>query len=791
LKANEPLAGLTSIIIPCWNQLEFTRHRIAALKRHTRPPWELIVVDNGSTDGTALYLAGVQDAAAVPVTVIANPTNRGFPAAINQELKVARGEYLVLLNNDAVVTDAWFDQLIALATAKLGTEDDLTAKNSKVSKEEREEREATARLGTEDDLTARNSKDAKEEREEREGREKREESEIDREPGNGAGGSTTVDLALGGGTQPADTEDTTGRGASPPLAAGPRPAPASKSIGLVGPMSNYATPPQLVEGVPYRDLSAMHVFARRWRDQHRGKWFAVRKLSGFCLLMKRAVYDAIGGLDERFGLGMFDDDDLAERARRAGFELAVAHDLFIHHFGSRTFQGNGIDAEKLLDENARRFAAKWGRAAANGKRVALQPWAEWPAFFADSQREFARQVDEPVSAGENGPSHSNGAVPTARTGTGRRAVKVSLTMIVRDEEVNLPHCLGSVRGLFDEIVVVDTGSVDRTREIARDFGAKVFDFAWIDDFAAARNEALAHATGDYAFWLDADDVVEPAEREKLVRLLQKLTRGDEAAYVVRCACDPGADGVTGATMVDHVRLFPLRRNVRWSYRVHEQILPALNRARFPVRWTDLVVRHTGSTEPGLRARKLDRDVRILERELSERPDDPFVLFNLGSIALDRRQWHEGLGFLERSLAGSAPSDSIVRKLFALIARAHQMMGNSQQALDTCARGLKLDPEDAELWFRKGQVHRRRGELAEAEACLRRILGLKRPEQFCSFNQGIYGHVTRRNLAEVAAERGDHAEAARLWGEVLAECPGDRQALANLEKLNRSSQGETP
>ena len=85
-------------------------------------------------------------------------------------------------------------------------------------------------------------------------------------------------------------------------------------------------------------------FARRWRDEHLGEWFTVPKLSGFCLLMKRAVYDKIGGLDERFGLGFFDDDDLAERARRAGFELAVAHDLFVHHFGSRTFAGNGIDA---------------------------------------------------------------------------------------------------------------------------------------------------------------------------------------------------------------------------------------------------------------------------------------------------------------------------------------------------------------------------------------------------------------------------------------------------------------
>ena len=137
-------------------------------------------------------------------------------------------------------------------------------------------------------------------------------------------------------------------------------------IALVGPMSNYAPPPQLVEEVPYRDLTELHLFARQWRDQHRGKWMRVRKLSGFCILMKRAVYEAIGGLDEQFGLGFFDDDDLAERARRAGFELAVACDLFVHHFGSRTFAGNGVDAEKLLDANAAKFAAKWGSSVPAG-----------------------------------------------------------------------------------------------------------------------------------------------------------------------------------------------------------------------------------------------------------------------------------------------------------------------------------------------------------------------------------------------------------------------------------------
>ena len=79
----------------------------------------MIVIDNGSTDGTAAYLSGVQDAAAVPVTVISNRENRGSPRPINQGLQQARGEYLVLLNNDVVVTDAWLDQLVALAEMRV------------------------------------------------------------------------------------------------------------------------------------------------------------------------------------------------------------------------------------------------------------------------------------------------------------------------------------------------------------------------------------------------------------------------------------------------------------------------------------------------------------------------------------------------------------------------------------------------------------------------------------------------------------------------------------------------
>ncbi len=231
------------------------------------------------------------------------------------------------------------------------------------------------------------------------------------------------------------------------------------------------------------------------------------------------------------------------------------------------------------------------------------------------------------------------------------------------------------------------------------------------------------------------------------------------------------------TVVDHIRLFPVREDVRWSYAVHEQILPALRRAKVPVRWTDVTVRHTGYTDPALRERKLKRDSKILEAELAERPGDPFVLFNLGSIAVERQDWPTALGYLQRSMRGSDSSDSIVRKLFALIARCHQMLGDLPAALHSCAEGLRIDPDDAELHFRMAVLHRKAGQPAEAETCWRRILTLKRPHRFCSVDQGIYGHLTLRNLATLAEERGDHDEALRLWKRVLEACPGDGEARA--------------
>lgn len=102
-------------------------------------------------------------------------------------------------------------------------------------------------------------------------------------------------------------------------------------------------------------------------------------------------------------------------------------------------------------------------------------------------------------------------------------ITVSLCMIVKNEEAKLNQCLSSARDIADEIVVVDTGSGDGTKGIAARYTDKIYDFEWIDDFSAARNYAFSKATMEYILWLDADDLLLPEDRERLLKLKRELS----------------------------------------------------------------------------------------------------------------------------------------------------------------------------------------------------------------------------------------------------------------------------
>ncbi len=236
--------------------------------------------------------------------------------------------------------------------------------------------------------------------------------------------------------------------------------------------------------------------------------------------------------------------------------------------------------------------------------------------------------------------------PEVRGEQGGPEPLLSLCMIVKNEEHNLGACLASAAGLAGDIVVADTGSTDRTVEIAREYGARVFSFPWVDSFAAARNESLRHAIGKWVLWLDADDRLDGANHARMQQLLRTLPDAN-LGFVMKCLCLP--DPVSRrSTTVDHVRLFRRHPALRWRYRVHEQILPSLRELGGDVRWSDVVIHHIGYQDPALRQRKLERDFRLLGLEHAENPGDAFVLFNLGMILHDWHRYDEALPYLRRA-----------------------------------------------------------------------------------------------------------------------------------------------
>jgi glycosyltransferase involved in cell wall biosynthesis/predicted Zn-dependent protease/predicted O-methyltransferase YrrM len=358
--------------------------------------------------------------------------------------------------------------------------------------------------------------------------------------------------------------------------------------------------------------------------------------------------------------------------------------------------------------------------------------------------------------------------------------RVSLTMIVKNEEHNLPECLAGVRDLVDEAVVIDTGSSDRTRQIAESFGCVVGEFPWIDHFAAARNAALEKATGDYALWMDADDRLDPENRDKLRELLAELPAGN-AAFVMKCLCaSPGA-GAAG-TAVDHVRLFRLHPAHRWSYRVHEQVLPALRATGADVRWSEVTVRHVGYADPAVRSRKLDRDLRLLRIDEAERPGDPFTLFNLGSVYHELGHFAAAAEALERSLAGSHVRDSIVRKAYALLARCRHQSGDRNGAEAACREARTHYPDDAELLFLSAGLAREGGDWGAAEGLYRKLVGGSEGPHFASVDTGLRAVKGRHNLAVLLLEQNRLPEAEGLWRAALVHDPLFLPAQVGLGEL---------
>ena len=241
-----------SILVVTYGNLALTRLCLASIQRAAGAlPFEVIVVDNASTDGTPAWLVEMAARALLPLTVVVNAHNAGYAAANNQAAARARGDVLLFLNNDCVVVPGWLETLVG---------------------------------------------------------------HLDRD----------------------------------------------RSLGILGPVTNSGGNAEAQLGTRYADLDGMRRFAAAYTQAHAAEVVDVPMLALFCAAMARERFAAVGGLDERYGRGLFEDDDLALAVQRRGWRVALARDVFVHHYGGASFSRLAPgEYLRLWWQNRRAFEKKW------------------------------------------------------------------------------------------------------------------------------------------------------------------------------------------------------------------------------------------------------------------------------------------------------------------------------------------------------------------------------------------------------------------------------------------------
>jgi len=295
--------------------------------------------------------------------------------------------------------------------------------------------------------------------------------------------------------------------------------------------------------------------------------------------------------------------------------------------------------------------------------------------------------------------------------------KLSVCMIVKNEEQFIADCLKSVQPVADQIVVVDTGSTDQTVEIARSFGAEVHNFKWCDDFAAARNASIKYAKGDWIFWLDADERLEADSLKPLKQLLKPEKR--PVAYLITIK-NLLADGKTFKLSTGH-RLFTNHKKLYFEGRVHEQIVYSLARNGGEERPSNIRLLHLGyGLGAEVQARKDQRNRELLLKMVEEQPNNAYAHYTLGQNYGLAGNHQKALKHYLIALEKQKFQKSLARQLLNNISEAYLKLGNFTEAKRFAEQSLKMSNQQIGAYYLQYKIAQAQDQISEAVQWLQRL-----------------------------------------------------------------------
>jgi tetratricopeptide (TPR) repeat protein len=348
---------------------------------------------------------------------------------------------------------------------------------------------------------------------------------------------------------------------------------------------------------------------------------------------------------------------------------------------------------------------------------------------------------------------------------------LSAALIVRDEERHLQNCLASLRGRVDEIVIVDTGSRDRSREVAIDFGARMLERPWTGDFAAARNASIEASRGEWILYIDADETVAAFDRGE-VEL--ELADARLAAYTVLFR--PRA----GYTRYREHRLFRNRPDLRFAGLIHESLMPGLETLRvregLGVGASAIALDHHGYSDADVR-RKSARDIPLLQQRLAAEPGHVYSWAHLGAALLasgDERAaedaWRRGIAVV-RTMTQRTPTESL-----PYLYLARMLVDRKRDADEILGEALELFPENHALAWLAGQRLLERRCFEEAMRYFVRLAAVDPDRVDCgmlAYDASIFGANAHAALGLCAFRLGRFAESAGHYARAEALAPDDR------------------